>query len=63
MNLFEKDFIIIPINEQSHWFLAIVCFPQLKGPVTFDTNMPVEPHEIKKTSKFKKICKKELELN
>uniref|UniRef100_A0A1B0A5Z5 Ubiquitin-like protease family profile domain-containing protein n=1 Tax=Glossina pallidipes TaxID=7398 RepID=A0A1B0A5Z5_GLOPL len=42
VNLFEKDFIIIPINENSHWFLAIICFPSLKGPITFDTDRPVE---------------------
>uniref|UniRef100_A0A1B0AK03 Ubiquitin-like protease family profile domain-containing protein n=1 Tax=Glossina pallidipes TaxID=7398 RepID=A0A1B0AK03_GLOPL len=42
VNLFEKDFIIIPINEQAHWFLAIICFPGLKGRVTFDAHTPVE---------------------
>lgn len=42
VNLFEKDFIIIPINEQSHWFLAIICFPALKGPVTMNGNEPVK---------------------
>ncbi|KAG1654086.1 Sentrin-specific protease 6 [Nymphon striatum] len=26
-DIFSKDFIIIPINEKSHWFLAIICFP------------------------------------
>lgn len=55
VNLFEKDFIIIPINEQSHWFLAIICFPTLKGPVTFDTNQPVEPQQLKKPTKGKKV--------
>ncbi|CAD7003398.1 unnamed protein product [Ceratitis capitata] len=54
VNLFEKDFIIIPINEQSHWFLAIICFPTLKGPVTYDTNIPVEPQQLKK-QKGKKV--------
>ncbi|XP_036335926.1 uncharacterized protein LOC118746207 [Rhagoletis pomonella] len=54
VNLFEKDFIIIPINEQSHWFLAIICFPTLKGPVTYDTNIPVEPQLLKK-QKGKKV--------
>ncbi len=43
MNLFEKDYIIIPINEQQHWFLAIICFPGLTGPVTYDTMTPVKP--------------------
>lgn len=32
VNLFDKDFIIIPINELSHWFLAVICFPGLEGP-------------------------------
>lgn len=27
VNIFEKDFILIPINEHSHWFLVIICFP------------------------------------
>lgn len=34
VNLFEKDFIIVPINQHSHWFLAIICFP---GAIEFDT--------------------------
>ncbi|XP_030371902.1 uncharacterized protein LOC115622167 isoform X3 [Scaptodrosophila lebanonensis] len=49
VDLFEKDYIIVPINEQSHWFLAIICFPCLTGPVTFDTNVPVEPQQLKRT--------------
>lgn len=31
VNIFEKDYLIIPINEKSHWFLAIICFPGLEG--------------------------------
>lgn len=54
VNLFEKDFIIVPINEQSHWFLAIICFPKLKGPVDFDTEQPIKLQQanLKKKSKF-----------
>uniref|UniRef100_A0A915K4R2 Ubiquitin-like protease family profile domain-containing protein n=1 Tax=Romanomermis culicivorax TaxID=13658 RepID=A0A915K4R2_ROMCU len=29
VNIFDKDFIIIPINENSHWYLAIICYPAL----------------------------------
>ncbi|XP_043472119.1 uncharacterized protein LOC122504870 isoform X2 [Leptopilina heterotoma] len=33
VNIFEKDFIVIPINEHAHWFLAIICFPGLVGKI------------------------------
>uniref|UniRef100_A0A453YS98 Ubiquitin-like protease family profile domain-containing protein n=1 Tax=Anopheles gambiae TaxID=7165 RepID=A0A453YS98_ANOGA len=39
-NIFDKKFIVIPINEQSHWFLAIICFPGLDCPVTASNNTP-----------------------
>lgn len=54
VNLFEKDFIIIPINEQSHWFLAIICFPNLTEPRTMDTDQPI---------KLVTSAKKQSELN
>ncbi|CAL8137418.1 unnamed protein product [Orchesella dallaii] len=31
VDIFEKDFLIVPINENSHWFIAIICFPGLQG--------------------------------
>ncbi|RWS28765.1 sentrin-specific protease 6-like protein [Leptotrombidium deliense] len=29
VDIFEKDFLIIPMNKNYHWFLAIVCYPKL----------------------------------
>ncbi|XP_014226783.1 sentrin-specific protease 7-like isoform X2 [Trichogramma pretiosum] len=29
IGIFEKDFIIIPVHQKSHWFLAIICYPSL----------------------------------
>lgn len=53
VKIFEKDFIIIPINEQSHWFLAIICYPGLNGPCTMEGNIPVKSTLLpKKKSKF-----------
>ncbi|XP_051510665.1 sentrin-specific protease 6 isoform X3 [Myxocyprinus asiaticus] len=31
VDLFQKDFIFVPINESAHWYLAIICFPGLEG--------------------------------
>uniref|UniRef100_A0A8C3RYE1 SUMO specific peptidase 6 n=1 Tax=Chelydra serpentina TaxID=8475 RepID=A0A8C3RYE1_CHESE len=27
VDIFEKDFIFVPLNEAAHWFLAVICFP------------------------------------
>lgn len=57
VNLFDKDYIIIPINEHSHWFLAVICYPGLKGPITFDNGTPVkgEPLPKKKVTERKSL--------
>lgn len=31
VNIFEKDFIVVPINQSVHWFLAIICFPNVRS--------------------------------
>ncbi|KYM99028.1 Sentrin-specific protease 7 [Cyphomyrmex costatus] len=57
VNIFEKDFIIIPINKHAHWFLAIVCFPGLVEEVSTvktsgnDNNKTVQ--KIKKTTELR----------
>ena len=33
VNIFEKDFVVVPINTYAHWYLAIICHP---GEVTDD---------------------------
>ncbi|XP_026185353.1 sentrin-specific protease 6 isoform X2 [Mastacembelus armatus] len=33
VDLFQKDFIFVPINESAHWYLAVICFPGLERPV------------------------------
>uniref|UniRef100_A0A3P8RKI7 Sentrin-specific protease 6 n=1 Tax=Amphiprion percula TaxID=161767 RepID=A0A3P8RKI7_AMPPE len=37
VDLFQKDFIFVPINESAHWYLAVICFPGLEDPV-FELN-------------------------
>lgn len=43
VDIFEKDYIIIPINENSHWFLAVICFPYLDSPVLYTDLDEVKP--------------------
>uniref|UniRef100_A0A3B5KRN4 Ubiquitin-like protease family profile domain-containing protein n=1 Tax=Xiphophorus couchianus TaxID=32473 RepID=A0A3B5KRN4_9TELE len=42
VNLFQKDFIFVPINE-AHWYLAVICFPGLDGPVLEKNPMYLDP--------------------
>ncbi|KAG8709825.1 hypothetical protein FRC08_017990 [Ceratobasidium sp. 394] len=43
IDLFKKKFIIVPINEHLHWYLAIICFPEhvLRAPAP--APQPVQP--------------------
>jgi len=43
VNIFEKDFIIVPINEHAHWFVCVICFPGQLGAVRADDGSPCEP--------------------
>ena len=31
VDLFEKDFIVVPVNEKLHWYLCIICYPNSVG--------------------------------
>jgi Ulp1 family protease len=30
VNLFEKDFIVVPVCEKKHWFVAVICSPDFE---------------------------------
>lgn len=55
VNLFEKDFVIVPINENAHWFLAIICFPGIKGCQTWEGKPYVEEPRPKPKSNTVRI--------
>lgn len=51
IDLFSKDFIIVPINENCHWFLAIICFPGMDGFHTMEgqpIKIDIQPKSKKK---------------
>uniref|UniRef100_A0A8B9J017 SUMO specific peptidase 7 n=1 Tax=Amazona collaria TaxID=241587 RepID=A0A8B9J017_9PSIT len=33
INIFSKDYIFVPVNEESHWYIAVICFPRLEAAV------------------------------
>ncbi|XP_075583878.1 sentrin-specific protease 7 isoform X2 [Pelecanus crispus] len=33
INIFSKDYIFVPVNEESHWYIAVICFPGLEEAV------------------------------
>ncbi|KAJ7341671.1 hypothetical protein JRQ81_006142 [Phrynocephalus forsythii] len=43
VDIFEKDFIFVPLNEAAHWFLAVICFPGLEKPI-YETNPYYQEH-------------------
>lgn len=60
VNIFQKDFIVIPINEHAHWFLAIICYPGLVGKVLSKTASAKEKEAQKNLHKNKRL--KEIKL-
>lgn len=52
IDIFSKDLVIIPINQSEHWFLAVICFPRLLGPVHFESEFPIDISDDK-TSRIK----------
>jgi len=45
VDIFQKDFVIIPINEHCHWYLAIICFHGQQKHGELDLNEKEEEEE------------------
>ncbi|XP_054833028.1 sentrin-specific protease 6 isoform X2 [Eublepharis macularius] len=43
VDIFEKDFIFVPLNEAAHWFLAVICYPGLETPI-YEPNPYYQEH-------------------
>uniref|UniRef100_A0A8C8S7N8 Sentrin-specific protease 6 n=1 Tax=Pelusios castaneus TaxID=367368 RepID=A0A8C8S7N8_9SAUR len=58
VDIFEKDFIFVPLNEAAHWFLAVICFPGLEKP-KYEPNPHYHesaPLQIKASSSERENC-------
>jgi len=64
VNLFEKDFIVVPINEHAHWFVCVICFPGQLGCTRFDDNRPCSPppSQVNRRAKKKRKERKPLQI-
>jgi len=40
VNIFEKDFVVVPINENYHWYLCIICYPGMVGCQAVEDSAP-----------------------
>ncbi|XP_071469350.1 sentrin-specific protease 6 isoform X2 [Marmota flaviventris] len=56
VDIFEKDFIFVPLNEAAHWFLAVVCFPGLEKPKYEPNPHYHENAVIQKSSTIEDSC-------
>ncbi|XP_031148601.1 sentrin-specific protease 7 isoform X1 [Sander lucioperca] len=32
VDIFNKDFLFVPVNQEAHWYLVVICFPGLDKP-------------------------------
>ncbi|KAM9709196.1 sentrin-specific protease 7 isoform 1-T2 [Menidia menidia] len=32
VDIFNKDFLFVPVNQEAHWYLVVICFPGLDQP-------------------------------
>ncbi|XP_073701206.1 sentrin-specific protease 7, partial [Garra rufa] len=30
VDIFDKDFLFVPVNQEAHWYLVVICFPGLE---------------------------------
>ncbi|XP_041857609.1 sentrin-specific protease 7 isoform X2 [Melanotaenia boesemani] len=36
VDIFKKDFLFVPVNQEAHWYLVVICFPGSDEPVSED---------------------------
>ncbi|XP_028250163.1 sentrin-specific protease 7 isoform X2 [Parambassis ranga] len=40
VDIFKKDFLFVPVNQEAHWYLVVICFPGLDDPENEDWTSP-----------------------
>jgi sentrin-specific protease 7 len=64
VNLFDKDFVVVPINEHAHWFVCVICFPGQEGCVKAEDGTPCDtpPSQASRAQNKKKKRKKPITI-
>ncbi|XP_030638726.1 sentrin-specific protease 7b [Chanos chanos] len=41
VDIFSKDYVFVPVNQEAHWYLVVICFPGLEQPQTVELRNPL----------------------
>ncbi|XP_063935528.1 probable ubiquitin-like-specific protease 2A isoform X2 [Daucus carota subsp. sativus] len=55
LNLFEKDYIFIPVNFSSHWSLIVICHPAEVANLKDEEMQKLANREVKEVKEFCKV--------
>ena len=47
VDIFKKDFLIVPVNQSAHWFLFIICFPGMSDAEYKEELVEIKMPEVK----------------
>ncbi|XP_012696181.1 sentrin-specific protease 7b [Clupea harengus] len=42
VDIFNKDYIFVPVNQEAHWYLVVICFPGLENPQVVKWGGPIQ---------------------
>ncbi|XP_037542504.1 sentrin-specific protease 7 [Nematolebias whitei] len=55
VEIFEKDFLFVPVNQEAHWYLVVICFPWLEEPKHEDCTEETQSDEEAQECKSSKV--------
>ncbi|KAI4883783.1 hypothetical protein NFI96_012392 [Prochilodus magdalenae] len=51
VDIFSKDYLFIPVNQEAHWYLVVICFPGLLAPELVPWKCPASTNSSGTTHK------------
>uniref|UniRef100_A0A3Q4BVT7 Ubiquitin-like protease family profile domain-containing protein n=1 Tax=Mola mola TaxID=94237 RepID=A0A3Q4BVT7_MOLML len=56
VDIFNKDFVFVPVNQEAHWYLVVLCFPGLDEPKFEAWNELEAPDKTVRFSRLPFVC-------